>query len=243
MVNMPENHQHHFSRIACRPGWSEALLPKLSLGCLLAASLLFVLHYAAADSMFTLEPAIIAAAEKEYGEGARRRLLAWQQLVREDGGGTDLDKLRKVNDFFNSVDYITDMQHWQKKDYWATPIEFLASDGGDCEDFSLAKYFTLKLLGVAESKLKMTYVKAWKINQAHMVVTYYRTPEAEPLVLDNLVKAIEPASRRTDLLPVYSFNGAGLWLAKQRGQGKMVGGSDRLGLWSDLLSRMPASVK
>lgn len=89
----------------------------------------------------------------------------------------------------------------------------------------------------------MTYVKAWRINQAHMVVAYYPTPEAEPLVLDNLVKSIQPASKRKDLLPVYSFNGSGLWLAKQRGRGQMVGGSERLGVWQDLLARMPASLK
>ena len=86
---------------------------------------------------------------------------------------TDLEKLEKVNRFFNQVNFVSDAIHWQKKDYWATPIEFLASDGGDCEDFALAKYFTLKMLGVPEKKLNLTYVKAWKLNQSHMVLTYY----------------------------------------------------------------------
>lgn len=192
---------------------------------------------------FTLAPALLDAAEERFGKDARLRLLAWQRLVQEDESRNDEEKLKKVNDFFNSVDYVSDELHWRKKDYWATPLEFLASNGGDCEDFSLAKYFTLKLLGVAEGKLKMTYVKAWKLNQAHMVVTYYQTPEAEPLVLDNLVPVIQPASKRSDLLPVYSFNGSGLWLAKQRGRGQMVGSSDRLGLWADVLARMPENLK
>ena len=130
-----------------------------------------------------------------------------------------------------------------KKDYWATPVEFLASNGGDCEDFSLAKYFTLRILGVPESKINLTYVKAWKINQAHMVVTYYSSPGAEPLVLDNLVDEIKPASERSDLYPVYSFNGSGLWVSKERGRGKLVGKSDKLSLWNDFLMRMPDSIK
>ena len=71
-----------------------------------------------------------------------------------------------------------------------------------------------------------------------MVLTYYSTPSAEPLILDNLKETIQLASKRTDLLPVYTFNGDGLWLAKERGKGKFVGGSDRLKRWNDLKSRM-----
>ena len=63
-------------------------------------------------------------------------------------------------------------------------------------------------------------------------------PDAEPLVLDNLVDTISPASRRTDLLPVFSFNGSGLWTAKQRGKGIFAGGSDRLKAWKDLRQKM-----
>ncbi|MDK9709350.1 MAG: transglutaminase-like cysteine peptidase [Desulforhopalus sp.] len=195
-----------------------------------------------AKGPFTLDQSVIAAAEKKYGVEARQRLLAWQQFVRDNSGGTDLQKLEKVNKFFNTINFVSDVIHWQQVDYWATPIEFLASDGGDCEDFAVAKYFTLKMLGVAEGKMNITYVKAWKLNQAHMVITYYETPNAVPLVLDNIVGTILPATKRTDLLPVYSFNGSGLWLAKERGRGNLVGKSDRLKLWNDLLARMPAGI-
>jgi predicted transglutaminase-like cysteine proteinase len=103
----------------------------------------------------------------------------------------------------------------------------------------LAKYFTLKKMGIAESKLNLTYVTSLTLKQAHMVVTYYESPGAEPLVLDNLVKEIKPASQRSDLLPVYSFNGTGLWLAKARGRGQLVGDSTNLKRWQDLMKRMP----
>ncbi len=189
--------------------------------------------------IFTLSDKLLAAAEKKYGEMAKRRLLAWQSLIREDSGTTDLEKLEKVNTFFNRIQFVDDIIHWKKKDYWATPVEFLTTGAGDCEDFSLAKYFTLKALGVKESKLNMTYVKAVRLNQAHMVVTYHEKPDSIPLVLDNLISEILPATKRKDLIPVYSFNGAGLWLAKSRGKGKKVGGSEKLKRWTDLLSRMP----
>lgn len=211
-------------------------------GSILILSFLFFCGVAARES-FTLDVSILDAAEKIFGADARQRLLDWQQFIRDDESNTDLEKLEKVNSFFNRLTFVSDEIHWQKNDYWATPIEFLASDGGDCEDFALAKYFTLKVLGVPEKKMHMTYVKAWKLNQSHMVVTYYETPAAEPLVLDNLINAIEPGSKRTDLLPVYSFNGTGLWLAQERGRGNLIGKSDRLKLWNDLLERMPAGLK
>lgn len=191
---------------------------------------------------FTLDEETLSQAEKEYGPGARKRLEAWAKLIREDQSTTDMEKLEKVNSFFNQLQFVDDIIHWKQKDYWATPIELLASDGGDCEDFSIGKYFTLKVMGVPEKKLNMTYVKALRLNQAHMVVTYYEKPGAEPLVLDNLNKKIKPASQRKDLLPVYSFNGTSLWIAKQRGKGKMVGSSERLGHWKNLLERMPKGL-
>jgi predicted transglutaminase-like cysteine proteinase len=191
---------------------------------------------------FTLDEQTLSEAEKEYGPDARKRLDTWVKLIREDQSTTDMEKLEKVNSFFNQLQFVDDIIHWKQKDYWATPIEMLASDGGDCEDFSIGKYFTLKVMGVSEQKLNMTYVKALRLNQAHMVITYYEKPGAEPLVLDNLNKLIKPASQRKDLLPVYSFNGTSLWIAKQRGKGKMVGSSDRLGQWKNLLKRMPKGL-
>jgi predicted transglutaminase-like cysteine proteinase len=118
----------------------------------------------------------------------------------------------------------------------------LASNGGDCEDFSIAKYFTLAALGVSIDKLKITYVKARTANaagEAHMVLAYYAAPAAIPSVLDNLIPEIKPANLRPDLTPVYSFNGDGLWLAKERGEGKAVtGGSGNIGFWRELKARM-----
>lgn len=153
-----------------------------------------------------------------------------------------MEKLENVNSFFNQLQFVDDLTHWQKPDYWATPVEFLSTGAGDCEDFSLAKYFTLKALGIAEDKLNMTYVKALQLNQAHMVVTYYAAANTVPLVLDNLTAEIQPATQRKDLLPVYSFNGLGLWLAKSRGKGQKVGSSEGLKRWQDLLNSMPEGL-
>lgn len=176
--------------------------------------------------------------EVEFGIASKKRVETWLKLIKLNGDLSELEKLRLVNRFINQFEFVEDIYHWGETDYWATPIEFLTTQGGDCEDFSIAKYFTLKALGIAEQRMHITYVKAVQLNQAHMVLTYFATPDAEPLVLDNLVDEIKHASQRSDLMPIYSFNGEGLWLASQRGAGKRVGGANRVGLWRDLLHRM-----
>lgn len=70
--------------------------------------------------------------------------------------------------------------------------------------------------------MRMVYVKALDYNQFHMVVAYYDTPSSVPVILDNLIGSIRPASQRRDLMPIYSFNGSHLWLMKARGQGNWL---------------------
>jgi len=187
--------------------------------------------------------AISTRTERLYGPGtpaARQRIDEWAALLNNPAQGTIQDKLKQVNQFFNArMAFRDDIVVWKQQDYWATPIEFLRKGAGDCEDFALAKYFTLREMGVPANQLRITYVKALELNQAHMVVTWYSTPTAIPLVLDNLKTAILPATQRTDLLPVYAFNGEGLWLP-QSGGNKRVGDSKRLSRWQDLLTRMRA---
>lgn len=186
-------------------------------------------------------PEFIARIKQEQGAAVAARIEGWQRLMDFARDFEDeQEKLKIVNEFFNKLKFVDDQRLWRVEDYWATPLEFLAKNGGDCEDFAIAKYFTLLALGIPEERLRLTYVKALDINQSHMVLTYYATPRDSPLVLDNLNPQILPATERPDLQPVYSFNGSGLWLAKSIGTGKQIDKGDRLDTWQDLLSRMPA---
>ncbi len=179
--------------------------------------------------------------ERKYDRKARLRVEGWQDLMLSSnriGTLNDSEKSISANDFFNQIEWVSDLEHWNKEDYWATPIETLATNGGDCEDFSIGKYFTLSETGVDTEKIRITYVKALDYNQAHMVLAYYPSPEAEPLILDNINKTILPASQRTDLLPIYSFNGEGLWLAKARGRKLKANSQQSLPQWGEVNKRM-----
>tara|TARA_R110002167_G_scaffold26589_11_gene91571 strand:+ start:22 stop:708 length:687 start_codon:yes stop_codon:yes gene_type:complete len=187
---------------------------------------------------FDIDLSILKQITERFGEKASSRLRYWQKVVNDSKSKTADEKLEIANSFFNQVRFVSDIEHWKKEDYWATPLEMLVTNGADCEDYSIAKYFTLRELGIPDEKLKITYVKAVQLNQAHMILAYYPYPGAEPLILDNLINEILPASQRPDLVPVYSFNGEGLWLSKLSSQeGKRIGNSNKLDSWKDLMTR------
>ncbi len=181
---------------------------------------LFILTLGAKQNV--IKRKIFLKIDSKYGKNATKRVEALNKLMNSIVDSTLEEKLQKVNNFFNQMQFATDKLLWGKDDYWATRKEFLEKGAGDCEDFVIAKYFTLKQLGVPSKKLFFTYVKAIKLKQAHMVLTYYKTPVSVPLVLDNINPSILPATSRKDLIPVYSFNGDSLYLAKQQGLGRII---------------------
>lgn len=203
----------------------------------LALALLFSLA-GAVDFAF-LERQLLA----RFGLSRVSVLHDWQGQLNEAKRAAELEKLRIVNDFINrSIEFGEDLSIFNYSDYWATPLETIGHGRGDCEDFAIIKYFSLKDAGIAPAKLRLVYVKA-QLNgpegartQAHMVLAYYPTPTAEPLVLDNLVSDIVPASRRRDLQPVFSFNSEAIWngAAGNAARGRSLG---QLSRWQDLLLR------
>lgn len=192
-----------------------------------------------ASKTYNISQAALNAVANKYGSAAKARVEAWDSMIESSKNEPILNKIKNVNDFFNKITYKSDQAHWGVKDHWATPIEFMGTGAGDCEDYAIAKYFSLVKLGVPDDKLRITYVTYSKANskysQAHMVLTYYHKSGAEPVVLDNINKSLQLASKRTDLKPVYSFNASGLWQAKTKGDTRV--GSNNLKSWKDLMSR------
>ncbi len=202
----------------------------------LAALIAFPLLAAAAyDAARVLE----AAAAR--GPRVVEQAQALVTQIDRSGTADELKRLKDINDFFNRrLAFKEDSVTWGVADYWASPLESLEKRAGDCEDYAIAKYFSLAATGVPTAKLRMVYVRARLQGQslAHMVLAYYAQPEAEPLILDNLRPEVLPASQRTDLTPVFSFNTEGLW----QGVGQVTAGDPlaRLSLWRELVAKVRA---
>ncbi|WP_342752115.1 transglutaminase-like cysteine peptidase [Vibrio sp. DW001] len=189
------------------------------------------------SALNTEEQRWVNAVSKIYGARAGKRTETWRSEMAALKNQSENNKLTGVNNFFNQLNFVNDIDLWAKKDYWATPLEFIGSNAGDCEDFTIAKYFSLLELGVSDKKLRLVYVKAIELNQFHMVLAYYEKSSSVPVILDNINPVIKPATQRRDLLPIYSFNGKNLWLMKEKASGQLAGNSSRLSLWNDLRSR------
>lgn len=199
-------------------------------------SALLIMSISVSKALNREEQGWVDKVTRTYGSRAGKRVETWRALVSDLKDEPEQVQLSEINRFFNQMNFVDDIRLWGKKDYWATPLEFLGASGGDCEDFTIAKYFSLLELGVSDKKLRLIYAKATQLNQFHMVLAYYSKPSAEPLILDNLDPTIRLASQRDDLLPIYSFNGKNLWLVKAR-QSQLAGDASRLKLWNDLRAR------
>ena len=189
-------------------------------------------------------PAMAETVAQRWGAAGTNRMKNWQGMLQEGlrPDSSELERLALVNTFVNkNIRFGTDLEVWEHEDYWATPLETVGRGSGDCEDFAIAKYFSLLALGVPEPKLRFVYVRALlQQGQAlrvepHMVLAYYKSPGAEPLVLDNLASIIATASQRSDLTPVYSFNQEGYFNGVLR---TALSKGTRLSRWEDLLLRV-----
>ncbi len=151
--------------------------------CLSASAILLAASIAAAVDFEHLARVM----NLRFGEAGSQTLSDWRSLLNDAGQLGTPEKLRRVNEFFNRrVRFGDDQQIWGQSDYWATPLETLGKKAGDCEDFTIAKYFTLLSLNVPNEQLRLIYVKAHiggtnsGISQAHMVLAYYR-PQMQTL--------------------------------------------------------------
>ncbi|HEY0818490.1 MAG TPA: transglutaminase-like cysteine peptidase [Rhizobacter sp.] len=184
------------------------------------------------------------AAAKRLSPRAVAGVQALQPVLMQVVGQDETTQLQTINQFFNRrIQFREDTEAWGQIDYWASPLESLDRGQGDCEDYAIAKYFSLLAAGMPVARLRLVYVRAQiggpqGVTQAHMVLAYYAAPGAEPMILDNLITEVRPASRRPDLVPVFSFNGEGLW----QGVGAQVAGDPaaRLSRWREILVKARA---
>lgn len=218
-------------RLACGALRAVAAAAVLSVGAWLATPL---------QALELQLPQMRQSMQSRFGDSGVRQLDAWLGLLERQAARPVAQQLRSVNDFWNlSAVGGEDLQIWGETEYWATPLETLGKRAADCEDYVIGKYFSLVRLGVPVEKLRFIYVRArvggMSSTQsiAHMVLGYYETPQSEPLVLDNLMGTIVPASQRKDLTPVFSFNAQGIYVA-----GAQPASVERISRWKGLIARM-----
>lgn len=162
----------------------------------------------------------------------------WNEMVEASQDYSEAMKLESVNRFFNiHMKYIEDSRNWNRDNFWATPFESMTRGQGDCEDFAIAKFKTLLVLGIPEERLTLHHVNIVNgrstVTIPHMVVVY-ETEEGESLVLDNIDARILPREERSDLRTIIAFNTETLWVGHVETEHSP---EDKISEWRNAISR------
>jgi len=133
----------------------------------------------------------------------------WGKFLKSLKGRDKYTQIRAVNARMNKAKYISDKTNWGRKDYWATPGEFMARFG-DCEDFAIVKYLSLRLLGFKERELRVVAVKDLNLKVGHAVLIVKlkdpKTKKRKIYLLDNQIKKVVEAKTVRHYEPVFSIN-------------------------------------
>lgn len=144
-------------------------------------------------------------------------------------------QIKTVNHYINTLNSIYDSKTDLSADYWSSRGEFLLRGGGDCEDYAIAKYYTLKDLGVNPQNMCLLIVKEKYSGFYHMVLGIWSSINTQPLILDNLSFRVLPLDKRVDLAPHICINEKGYYTLNN--QGKRVKKRIKLKSYEDMIKR------
>ncbi len=139
----------------------------------------------------------------------RCHLKAWTRFLESLKDRDPLIQIAEVNRYVNRKRYIVDPRNYGVVDYWATPRQFFDRNG-DCEDYAIAKFMSLRALGFDDARLRIVVLQDLNLGIAHAVLVVYHKGEA--LVLDNQVQGVVPARAIRHYRPIYSLNEHSWWL-------------------------------
>ncbi|MCC6470294.1 MAG: transglutaminase-like cysteine peptidase [Alphaproteobacteria bacterium] len=139
------------------------------------------------------------------------RLADWRRFLATLEGKPRTEQILAVNTYMNRRSYIEDLPNYGVPDYWATPREFLTRDG-DCEDYAIAKFMSLRTLGFKPDELRLVVLQDLNLNVAHAVLVVYH--EGKALLLDNQIRQVVETSQVRHYRPLYSINEQSWWLHK-----------------------------
>lgn len=134
--------------------------------------------------------------------------LSWQRIIQQSQGLEDMAQIKEVNTYFNRWPYRLDIDVYGVSDYWATPGEFLKLSG-DCEDYSITKYYALRKLGFSADDMRIVLLKDKIRNIAHAVLAVKL--HEETYILDNMSNLVLSHRKYEHYVPQYSVNELYRW--------------------------------
>lgn len=136
------------------------------------------------------------------------QLREWKAFLKTQEGKGLKAELKAVNDYMNAAGYILDPVNWGVPDYWTTPNQFFSRDG-DCEDYAIAKFISLRALGVPNDRMRIVILQDLNLGVLHAVLAVY---DGDTIyILDNQAQRVVEASDIRHYQPIYSINETAWW--------------------------------
>lgn len=142
------------------------------------------------------------------GKGAGCRYANWIKFAESLRDKDEATQIKSINDFINRAKYITDPDNYQVPDIWNTPAEFL-DKMGDCEDYAIAKYFSLKHIGIPTERMRIVAVQDLNLKVGHAILAVYVGDHI--MILDNQIKQVVDADTIKHYQAVFSINEKSWW--------------------------------
>ena len=135
-------------------------------------------------------------------------MQSWREVIASAKGKPKLEVLKVVNKHFNRWPYKLDNEVYGVSEFWATPQEFMKRSG-DCEDYSIAKFFVLQDLGFTNEQLRVVILMDRIRRIGHAVLAVYEMGDI--LILDSLTDLIFSHRKYRHYVPQYSMNETTRW--------------------------------
>lgn len=159
---------------------------------------------------FTKWTGVLNRFKRSFNANANRPEVAkWLSFIGSLEGASVEKKISAVNAYFNKIRFVPDSKNYGMRDYWATPIEFLTRGEGDCEDYAISKYISLRALGVPKDKMRLAIVNDSVMRMPHALLIVYNKGQA--MVLDNQNPDILDSADISRYTPIYSISQLAWW--------------------------------
>jgi predicted transglutaminase-like cysteine proteinase len=162
-----------------------------------------------------LENGVLEACEADESRCPNGRGRGWKQMMAAAQGMDRAGQMRAVNHYFNTFPYIEDINNYGKTDYWASPLQMM-KNSGDCEDYAISKFVSLRMLGWDNDDLRIVIVRD-KVRDINHAVLAADAGGGE-MILDNLASQPLPSRTVIQYSPYYAVNETSRWIFMSSGQ-------------------------
>ena len=198
--NLPENHVESFNRLQCR---DIGRAPDTAFNpCGLAQK-----HLGSPAILFPFK----RHKEKKSSKENKQLIESWLKLVKTMSEFGAKGQIAGINNFINAQVNVAPIAAYGKANKWATPARYFSCEDHS-ENYAIAKYLSLRLLGFHSERLRVVWLRSKGRNSqssklSQHVVLMVKLAD-QTFVLDSRLNKITTDDMLQKEQPICSLNGS-----------------------------------